>query len=185
MIIETKEFKSRDISYTIRSASQRDAKQLSELRVQIDGETENLDREQGEAFIDVAGFEKLIQEDTLSVNNLFLVAEIDGSIVGFSRCEGNNLKRLAHKVEFGVCVLKEYWGLNIGTHFLKESIAWADTNEIKKISLSVLHTNEKAIALYKKYGFEVEGILKNDKMLKDGNYYHTVVMGRSFILSKI
>lgn len=102
-------------------------------------------------------------------------------IVGFSRCEGSDLKRFAHKVEFGVCVLKEYWGLRIGTNFLKESIAWADANDIKKIALSVLHTNEKAIALYQKYGFEVEGILKNDKMLAEGEYYHTVVMGRSMV----
>ncbi|HCF51897.1 MAG TPA: GNAT family N-acetyltransferase, partial [Bacillus sp. (in: Bacteria)] len=31
---------------------------------------------------------------------------------------------------------------------------------------------------YKKLGFEVEGILKNDKRLSDGKYYNTVVMGR-------
>ena len=181
MRIETKEFEVRDISYTIRSASQPDAKQLSEVRFQIDGETENLDREQGEAFIDVAGFERLIEADTVSKKNLFLVAEIEGNIVGFSRCQGNVLQRFAHKVEFGVGVLKEYWGLSIGTNFLKESIAWADASNIKKISLSVLHTNEKAIGLYKRAGFEIEGVLKNDKILKDGKFYHTVLMGRSLI----
>ncbi|WP_368908846.1 GNAT family N-acetyltransferase, partial [Bacillus wiedmannii] len=53
-----------------------------------------------------------------------------------------------------------------------------DENEIKKISLQVLETNEKAIQLYKKLGFEVEGILKNDKRLSDEKYYNTVVMGR-------
>lgn len=105
MRIETKEFEVRNISYKIRSASQADAKQLSEVRFQIDGETENLDREQGEAFIDVAGFERLIEADTVSKKNLFLVAEIEGNIVGFSRCQGNVLQRFAHKVEFGVGVL--------------------------------------------------------------------------------
>ena len=109
---------------------------------------------------------------------MFLVAERNESIVGFSRCEGNNLKRTAHKVEFGVCVLKDYWGYGIGQNLLKESIHWADTNGLKKITLSVLETNEKAIKLYKKYGFEVEGILKKDKRLSDGNYYNTVMMGR-------
>ncbi len=49
---------------------------------------------------------------------------------------------------------------------------------MKKISLQVLETNEKAINLYKKLGFEVEGVLKNDKRLLDGKYYNTVVMGR-------
>ncbi|MDR4346889.1 GNAT family N-acetyltransferase, partial [Bacillus anthracis] len=66
----------------------------------------------------------------------------------------------------------------IGKSLLGQSIHWADENEIKKISLQVLETNEKAIQLYKKLGFEVEGILKNDKRLSDGKYYNTVVMGR-------
>ncbi|QEY21766.1 GNAT family N-acetyltransferase [Psychrobacillus sp. AK 1817] len=181
MLIESKGFNIRGISYTVRSASQLDADQLSKVRLQIDGETQNLDREQGEAFIDKEGFKELIENDSQSDKNLFLVAEVNHQIVGFSRCEGSDLKRFAHKVEFGVCILKEYWGLRIGTNFLKESIAWADANDIKKIALSVLHTNEKAIALYQKYGFEVEGILKNDKMLAKGEYYHTVVMGRSMV----
>ena len=89
-----------------------------------------------------------------------------------------NLKRLSHKVEFGVCILKEFWGYGMGKRLLQQSIHWADENEIKRISLQVLETNEKAIQLYKKLGFEVEGILKNDKRLSDGKYYNTVVMGR-------
>jgi ribosomal protein S18 acetylase RimI-like enzyme len=151
---------------------------LSEVRLQIDGETENMDREKGEAYIDELGFKKLINEDTASDYNLFLVCETNGRIVGFSRCEGNQLKRLSHKVEFGVCVLKEFWGYGIGTNLLKESIKWADTNKIKKMTLNVLETNEKAILLYKRFDFEIEGVLKMDKLLSDGNYYNTVIMGR-------
>lgn len=151
---------------------------MSEVRLQIDGETENMDREKGEAYIHEAGFKQLLKEDTESPHNLFLVCEVNGKIVGFSRCEGNQLKRMAHKVEFGVCVLKDYWGYSIGTNLLKETIRWADTNQIKKITLNVLQTNEKAIMLYKKYGFEEEGVLKKDKLLSDGNYYNTVIMGR-------
>ena len=178
MIINKQEFYVNGINYIIRSAMEKDAKELSELRLQIDGETENLDREKGEAFIDTLGFEKLIRTDTESSCNLFLVAEVNDKIVAFSRCEGNPLKRFAHKVEFGVCVLKDYWGYGIGTNFLKESIAWADSNGIKKITLNVLEINNKAIKLYEKFGFMKEGILKNDKILSDGQYYNTVVMGR-------
>lgn len=46
------------------------------------------------------------------------------------------------------------------------------------MALHVLETNDKAIMLYEKLGFEVEGLLKNDKILSDGKYYNTVVMGR-------
>ncbi|KIL78906.1 Protein export cytoplasm protein SecA ATPase RNA helicase [Bacillus badius] len=109
---------------------------------------------------------------------MFLVAVVSGKIVGFSRCEGNHLKRFAHKVEFGVGILQDYWGRGIGKNLLKESIAWADANNIEKMTLHVLETNEKAIRLYEKCGFQIEGLLQKDKILSDGNYYNTVVMGR-------
>ena len=178
MKINEQEFIVNGTTYIIRCAVNKDAKALSEIRLQIDGETENLDREKGEAYIDVQGFEQLIKTDTESKKNLFLVAVVHDRIVGFSRCEGNILTRFAHKVEFGVGVLKDYWGYSIGKNLLKESISWADSSGIKKISLNVLETNEKAIKLYEKCGFKTEGVLKNDKVLSDGKYYNTVVMGR-------
>ncbi|UXH44097.1 GNAT family N-acetyltransferase [Rossellomorea vietnamensis] len=178
MVINTIEFHIRNLPYIIRSAREEDAKKLSEVRLQIDGETENMDRVKGEAYIDEPGFKHIIREDTESPRNLFLVCEVEDRIAGFSRCEGKSLKRIAHKVEFGVGVLQEFWGYGIGKNLLKMSIRWADDNDIKKITLNVLETNEKAIMLYKNNGFEVEGVLKSDKLLSDGRYYDTVVMGR-------
>lgn len=178
MKINEQHFNVKGKAYTIRSAVLSDAQSLSALRMQIDGETENLDREPGEAFIDPAGFEELIQKDTNNNKNLFLVAVAGGEIIGYSRCEGNLLKRLAHKAEFGVCILQDYWGYRIGKNLLNMSIDWAEANNIKKIALTVLETNTSAINLYQKLGFQTEGILKKDKLLSDGNFYNTVVMGR-------
>ncbi|MBT2216430.1 GNAT family N-acetyltransferase [Virgibacillus dakarensis] len=178
MKINQQKLCSKRIKYVIRSAIEKDATELSQLRLQIDGETENLDRERGEAYIDVPGFRRIIKQDTENSRNLFLVALVDDQIVGFSRCEGVYLNRFSHKVEFGVCVLKAFWGYGIGKNLLKESIAWADSYGIKKITLSVLETNDKAVNLYRKFGFEIEGVLKKDKILSDGNYYNTIVMGK-------
>ncbi|WP_123040893.1 GNAT family N-acetyltransferase [Cohnella candidum] len=178
MLIETRHYQVNGIEYLIRSAEPADAPALSRLRPKIDGETENMDREPGEAFIDVPGFERIIAADSEKPRNLFLAAVIQERIVGFSRCEGTELKRFSHKADFGVCVLKEFWGCGIGRNLLQRSIEWADTNGVMKMALSVLETNEKAIRLYRKFGFEVEGVLKNDKILSDGKYYNTVIMGR-------
>ncbi|MEN1969209.1 GNAT family N-acetyltransferase [Lentibacillus sp. N15] len=178
MRVNQKDYYIRDLHFIIRSAKEEDAKALSEIRVQIDGETENMDREKGEAYIDEPGFRQIIKDDAECETNLFLVAVVNKRLAGFSRCEGNKLKRSLHKVEFGVCVLKEYWGHGIGKNLLKESIHWAESNKIKKITLNVIETNDKAIELYKRYGFEVEGILRKDKILSDGNYYNTIVMGK-------
>ncbi|MDN4525925.1 GNAT family N-acetyltransferase [Fictibacillus fluitans] len=178
MKITAKEFSVRGLNFIIRSAEEYDAKNLSEVRVQIDGETENMDREQGEGYIDEAGFRSIIQEDSKASNHLFLVAEVEGRIAGFSRCEGSSLRRLSHKVEFGVCVLKAFWGYGIGKRLLQKSIEWAELQDIKKISLAVLEKNDNAIALYENLGFETEGVLKYDRRLSDGNYYNTILMGK-------
>ena len=178
MVIDTMEFQIKGLNYVIRSASETDAGELSQVRLQIDGETEYLDREKGEAFIDEDGFRHLIHSDSRKDRNLFLTAEADGKIVGFSRCEGSSLRRQTHKVEFGICILQAYWGYGIGRNLLNKTIEWADASQIKKITLKVLETNSKAIALYEKFGFQTEGILRNDKLLADGKYYNTIVMGR-------
>lgn len=178
MVIQPKTFVRDQFRYVIRSAKEEDAINLAEVRLQIDGETENLDREKGESYLSEAGFLDLIKEDTDRPNHLFLVAESDKRLVGFSRCEGSSLKRFAHKAEFGIGILKEYWGYGIGKNLLNTSIEWADANAIKKMTLNVLETNDSAIHLYKKCGFEVEGVLKKDKRLSDGHYYNTIVMGR-------
>jgi RimJ/RimL family protein N-acetyltransferase len=178
MIVEPKEFFIKDVKYSIRSALETDAKNLSDLRLQIDGETENFDREKGEDFIDEPGFMKIIRDDTNSNHNLFLVAEANHTVVGFLRAVGNNLKRTSHRVEFGIGVAKEFWGYGIGQNLLKELIQWADKTEIRKISLHVLETNQRAMKLYESLGFKVEGILIDDKLLSDGRYYNTIIMGR-------
>lgn len=162
----------------IRSAKCADAAELANVRLRIDGETENMDREPGEAVLDAQAFERLICSDTEADNCLFLVAVVNNHIAGFSRCEGSALKRLSHHVTFGVGVLKMYWGLGIGSQFLRCSLDWAVASGIQKMNLSVLETNTNARRLYEKFGFEVEGILRRDKRLSDGNFYATILMGR-------
>ena len=178
MEIKKKEIHAENLDYIIRSAQEEDAKSLSEIRLKIDGETENLDREKGEAFLSVFDFQEIIKDDTKNLGNLFLVAVVNDKIVGFSRCVGSSLKRFSHKAEFGICILKDYWGFGIGKNLLKETVLWADSGKIEKISMNVLEKNVKAIELYKKFGFEVEELLKKDKKLSDGEYCNTVIMGR-------
>ncbi|SKB64493.1 Protein N-acetyltransferase, RimJ/RimL family [Acetoanaerobium noterae] len=178
MIIENKTIDGRKIKWILRSPVQSDGNQLSEVRLKIDGETENLDREYGEAYMSPEDFEKLIYTDSIAEKSIFLVAEVEDKIVGFARCVGNKLRRFEHKADFGICILEDYWGYGIGSTILENILAWADEVGIEKISLTVIETNNKAIDLYKKYGFVEEGRLVKDRRHRDGNYYNTVIMGR-------
>ena len=148
------------------------------MRVKIDGETEYLDREPGEDLLTPEGFEKLIYEDSIAKKALFLIAVVGGKIVGFTRCIGSKLSRFKHKAEFGICILKEYWGYGIGKELLQNILLWADNQRIEKITLTAVETNINAIQLYKRFGFIEEGLLIKDRIHRSGNYYNTVIMGR-------
>lgn len=171
-------YRIKGLTYTIRSAAISDAAALAAIWVQIDAETEFLDRAPGEGIINKAGFEQIIQEDRKEENHLFLVAETNGKIVGFSRCEGSSFRRLKHQAEFGVCVQKSYWGYGVGSNLLKESIRWADDAGLVKLTLKVLAQNTKAVTLYTKLGFVQEGVLHKDKLLQDGILCDTLLMAR-------
>lgn len=178
MRIDAQVVENNGLCYTVRSAVPEDAGLLSALRLKVDGETENLDRVPGEGYIDPGGFAALIAADTDHRRKLCLVADVGGRLAGFARCEGSELQRLAHRAEFGVGVLQEFWGYGIGRSLLQEVVRWADREGLEKLNLQVLETNHKAIRLYESLGFEVEGILRRDKRLADGQFYNTVVMGR-------
>ncbi|MDQ0185386.1 GNAT family N-acetyltransferase [Cytobacillus kochii] len=163
--------------FHIRKATVMDAERLSQLRLIVDGETDNFDRERGGDFLSTADFEEMIRSESVEKNSIFLVAEVKGHLVGFLRGKGGKLKRTSHRLEFGVAVKKQYWGQSIGKSLIQEMLQWADQKGIRKVTLQVLETNKKAIALYERLGFIVEGELKDDKKIGD-IYYSTILMGR-------
>lgn len=74
-----------------------------------------------------------------------------------------------HKAELGIAVHDNYQNLGIGTALLNHILGIARKRGLKKVYLTVNAKNTKAIALYKKAGFEVEGTLRNEMFLK-GEY---------------
>lgn len=61
-------------------------------------------------------------------------------------------------------------------------IEWANSNGItKKLSLLTSENNFIAIELYKKAGFEIEGILKKNNYI-NGVYGNTIMMGMMLTL---
>jgi RimJ/RimL family protein N-acetyltransferase len=115
---------------------------------------------------------------TAKESHLVLVAEIDSKIVGQLDFSSGHRKRNSHTGDFGMGVHKDFRGLGIGTLLLKALIEWAKNNtQIEKINLCVHQTNDRAIATYKKIGFEIEGVRTKDLKYPNGVYVDTVLMG--------
>lgn len=73
-------------------------------------------------------------------------------------------------------VSKQYWSMGIGSKIIKYVIDWARNNEILKLRLQVRIDNERAIGLYKKLGFVVEGEIKGAMKIR-GQYFTDYLMG--------
>lgn len=108
---------------------------------------------------------------------IYLVAEIAGAVAGFIDVENGNLKRSAHSGTVSICVRKEWRDKGIGTALFHSLIDWAKNDPIlEKLTLTVFSTNLRAIALYKKFGFLVEGKCPKYVKLESGEYIDAVLM---------
>lgn len=90
---------------------------------------------------------------------------------------GGVRKRTAHMGEFGITVLQPYWETGVGTALLHAMLRWAKASGVvRKINLKVRTDNQRAIYVYQKLGFEIEGRLSRD-MLIAGRFYDAYYMG--------
>lgn len=108
---------------------------------------------------------------------IFLVAELNGEIVGMITLAGSSKRKILHKAELGISVRKPYWGKGIGSALMSEALRIAKEKGFKKIQLEVMANNERAIKLYEKFGFELEG-RKKKAIYLDGEYVDLLVMGK-------
>lgn len=86
--------------------------------------------------------------------------------------------RQAHVRALGLAVAADRQGQGIGARLMTELLRWADGwAQVWRIELRVYVDNAAAIALYRRFGFEQEGVLRADS-LRDGRYVDTLLMAR-------
>ena len=79
--------------------------------------------------------------------------------------------------EFGLMVAASARRRGIGSALIEEAMNWARDLGIVRLELTVFPHNAPAIALYRKLGFQEEGILRR-RYLIDGRYVDAMLMGR-------
>jgi ribosomal protein S18 acetylase RimI-like enzyme len=105
---------------------------------------------------------------------------IDGDkVVGWCDLRNQDFPIFKHTGTVGMGIIKEYRGQGIGEKLLKTTIDAAQKMGLKRIELNVRETNTVAIALYKKIGFKIEGVLENAIYL-DGAYVNNLAMAVLF-----
>ena len=109
-----------------------------------------------------------------------IVAEIDGRVAGYGELETwPDRPRLNHGGEIDlVATHPDFRGRGVGPALMEALIALADNwLRLTRLQLYVWDGNERAIDLYRKCGFEVEGRLKQFVFV-DGEYRDAFIMAR-------
>lgn len=150
----------------IEKARPEDAERVLEYLKMVGSETDNLTFGDEVLPISVEEEAAYISQIENSAGSIMLLAKDNGKIVadaGLHRLP----RRMSHRADLDISVLKEYWNKGIGSRLLSELIDFAKANSIEIIDLQVRSDNAAAIHLYEKFGFEKIGT--HPAYLKMGN----------------
>lgn len=84
-------------------------------------------------------------------------------------------RRLAHTGEIALSVRRKYWHIGVGSAIMEALIELAKEASLKNVELGVYADNERAIALYRRFGFEEIGRHRG-RFCVDGEYYDEILM---------
>jgi RimJ/RimL family protein N-acetyltransferase len=86
-----------------------------------------------------------------------LLAIDQGDLVGFLGVSGSPIPRIRHSGLLVIGVLQSHWHRGVGRTLITEAIRWAPTVGLSRLELFVMKSNSRAISLYERMGFRVEG----------------------------
>jgi len=160
----------------IRDATPEDAASLIDLRRTVFGESDFMLYAPDEYSESAEALAKRIDGISRSGDSRLVLAFADGALAGYLGVAGSEVPRRRHAAYVVVGVLRAHWGRGIGASMLTEVLRWAPTAGISRLELGVMTENERAIALYERLGFRVEGTRKRAYLVR-GRFVDEHVMG--------
>ena len=138
----------------IRNGDEPDGAAVFDVFNRTHGETDYLLTYPNENSFDSEQEAQFLKEKAISPNEIELVAIVDGKIAGTAGIESVGEKyKVKHRAEFGIGILKEYWGLGLGKALTKACIQCAIDAGYEQLELNVVAENERALSLYRSLGF--------------------------------
>jgi L-phenylalanine/L-methionine N-acetyltransferase len=122
---------------------------------------------------------RLAEADVPGNTDLVLVAEADGAMAGNAGLHGaGSSVRRRHVMGLGIAVDRAWQRRGVGSALMATLLEAADRwLGCLRIELTVYTDNAGAIALYRKFGFEIEGTHRA-YALRDGSYADVHAMAR-------
>ncbi|CAA9508162.1 MAG: hypothetical protein AVDCRST_MAG67-2555 [uncultured Solirubrobacteraceae bacterium] len=106
---------------------------------------------------------------------IFVLEDDDGRVVGTLGLHPTGVRGV---VSLGMCIVADARGRGGGRMLMDTAMAWLADSDMHKVELEVWPDNERAISLYERYGFEVEGTRRDHYRRSDGSVRSSVIMAR-------
>ena len=142
----------------LRSPVESDAQAMIDMMLSCYAETQFLSSEPGEFQVTVEDEIRFMKMYEQSERECMISAFADGKLAGnVTVRKVGGVKRVRHRANIGISVMKDYWGRGIGSMLMDAAVQTAQSAGYAQIELEVAADNERAIRLYERFGFEVCG----------------------------
>lgn len=163
---------------TLRSAEKTDAAEMLRYMVKVLSETPYLLSSPEEFAAMPVEKEEAYIESILNNDRTVMITAFDGDrIIGSADLRAAGARqRVSHRCSMGITILREYWGVGLGSHIMQAIIDCAREIGYEQLELEVVAANRRAINLYTKFGFTVFGCHPNKIRYEDGTYASDYLM---------
>ena len=125
--------------------------------------------------VDVAARAAQMREWVARRDGLFVLEDDEGRVVG---CLGLHRHGARGVASLGMCIVADARGRGGGRMLMDAALDWLRDSDMHKVDLEVWPDNERAISLYERYGFEVEGTRRDHYLRQDGSLRSSVIMAK-------
>ena len=161
----------------IRTIRESDAEQFLNLCNKLDIETQFMMLEPGERTTTPEEQRDQIEHLLKYENQTIFVAEHGDQLVGYLAAIGGEFKRNRQSTHIIIGILQAFTGQGIGTKLFQLLEEWAHKQHIHRLELTVMTHNKAGVTLYKKQGFEIEG-MKRHSLLVNGQFVDEYYMAK-------
>ncbi|MCB9034425.1 MAG: GNAT family N-acetyltransferase [Chitinophagales bacterium] len=159
----------------IKQLNKDDAEVFLQLLLALDDETTFMLYEQGERNTTVE--EMSNRMEAINKTGSIFAFEVDNILVGFILIQRSMLNKINHCASIAIGVLQKFSSKGIATQLMQKAEQWCIVNNISRLELTVMKHNTRAIKLYQRIGFEIEGTRKRAILMND-IFYDEYYMGK-------
>lgn len=169
----------------IEEAQREDSVSLAQLLETVTLESDFLAQDDRSSVLNGEQLASYIDSRQSVPNEICLVAKLGHEVIGVCNVTSNQDTKTSHIGDIFIAVAKPYWGNGIGQFLMGTMIDWAvNTPAIRRLELTVQARNERAVHLYQKFGFDIEGTKKRGARTKNGEFLDVYLMAKTHRLGK-